>query len=78
MNDIISHIVSKLRTNTTLEEFDGLPITELRRTLLKCLKLIVQTNKEAVRRNEDILGARVALESWTPSLGLLADKDFGA
>ncbi|KAL1922863.1 uncharacterized protein VTP21DRAFT_9239 [Calcarisporiella thermophila] len=76
VDQIIGHLLPKLRSNSPLEEVDGVPITEIRRTYLHCLRLAVTTyHKSAVKqRGFQIPG--IELERWIPTLSLCLEKDF--
>ncbi|KAL1924830.1 uncharacterized protein VTP21DRAFT_4484 [Calcarisporiella thermophila] len=79
VNDVISHIISKLRANTTLEEVDGVPIGQLRRALLRCLQVIITTNQEALlssQEDETTFRLPFALDIWTPTVSLCTDSDY--
>ncbi|KAG0186009.1 plasma membrane localization protein [Apophysomyces sp. BC1034] len=77
LNDITGYIIAKLRAGTTLEQVDGLPITEYRRVALKCLDFVASAGKEVTEAdNEDQCDISVAssLDTWIPAVGLLTDK----
>ncbi|OZJ04102.1 hypothetical protein BZG36_02854 [Bifiguratus adelaidae] len=77
LNDIMAHLIAKLRPGTTLEVVDGLPITNLRIAILKCLKLVINSGKEADEHGGGEVNSEISMDAWTPSLSLLTDNDFG-
>lgn len=88
LNDVAGYVVAKLRTGTTLEQVEGLPIYEYRRVALKCLDLIVTTSCENVSDKTDEQGESPAaaaqyinnglsLTTWLPAIGLLTDATSG-
>ncbi|EPB87379.1 hypothetical protein HMPREF1544_05805 [Mucor circinelloides 1006PhL] len=80
LNDMIGYLTSKLRTNTSLEQVDGMLIHDYRSIVLCCLDSVVQGSKSAISPNSSeaeirIAGTKIPLDAWNPALGLLCDKN---
>ncbi|KAL9544314.1 hypothetical protein MBANPS3_007690 [Mucor bainieri] len=80
LNDMIGYLTSKLRTNTSLEQVDGMLIHDYRSIVLCCLNSVVQGSKSAISPNSSeaeirIAGTKIPLDAWSPALGLLCDKN---
>lgn len=80
LNDMIGYLISKLRTNTSLEYVDDIPIHDYRAIVLYCVDSVVQGSKQAILPNLSqaeisISGPKIPLEAWNPALGLLYDKN---
>ncbi|KAI8883558.1 hypothetical protein K501DRAFT_323404 [Backusella circina FSU 941] len=66
LNDITSYLVSKLRTNTSLDKIEEIDLHEYRMKIFTCLDCIVANTSEA---------NGIPLYAWTPALSLLSDKN---
>jgi hypothetical protein len=66
LNDITSYLVSKLRTNTSLDKIEDIGLYEYRLKVFKCLDCIIANSSEAYG---------IPLYAWTPALSLLSDKN---
>ncbi|KAL1923403.1 uncharacterized protein VTP21DRAFT_8383 [Calcarisporiella thermophila] len=81
VNDIISHLISKLRVNVSLDEVDGIPIWRLRSSVLKCLLLVVLTNYNASTTTDEVeegvgtVRAPLSFEFWTPAICLISCRN---
>lgn len=80
LNDMIGYLTSKLRTNTSLEQVDGMLIHDYRSIVLCCLDSVVQGSKSAISPNSSeaeirIAGTKIPLDAWNSALGLLCDKN---
>ncbi|KAI8885042.1 hypothetical protein K501DRAFT_271108 [Backusella circina FSU 941] len=73
LNDVISYLVSKLRVNTPLENVDGVDLYQYRMVVLNCLESVVDKSVKA--NDSDNSDSFIPLDAWTPSLGLLCDKN---
>ncbi|CAG8505906.1 1212_t:CDS:2 [Racocetra fulgida] len=56
---------------------EGCPLPELRKTLLKCLDIVVRTNKENGIRHSEITRCEVPVEVFHSSIDLCMDEDLG-
>ncbi|CAG8479589.1 1865_t:CDS:10 [Racocetra persica] len=56
---------------------EGCPLPELRKTLLKCLDIVVRTNKENEIRHSEITRCEVPVEVFHSSIDLCMDEDIG-
>jgi hypothetical protein len=78
LNDIMGYLVSKLRTNTTLEYVDNKLIHDYRVIAMSCLDSIVEGSSELLKSTiaeSRIIGSRISLDVWNPALDLLQDKN---
>lgn len=56
---------------------EGYPLPELRKTLLKCLDIVVRTNKGNEIRHSEITRCEVPVEVFHSSIDLCVDEDLG-
>lgn len=73
LNDVISYLVSKLRVNTPLENVDGIELHQYRMIVLNCLESVV--DKSVDSSSSENMDSCIPLNAWTPSVGLLCDKN---
>ncbi|CAG8673878.1 5323_t:CDS:10 [Cetraspora pellucida] len=88
ISDIIEYIIQRLRINPEPIDqsqqgsshssiIEGYPLSELRKTLLKCLDIVVRTNKESEIRHSEITRCEVPVEVFHSSIDLCMDEDLG-
>src|SRR6266542_2906069 len=85
IGDIVELIVQNLKLQASSESqqsndnstTDGIPLAVLRKTLLKCLSVVVQTNKEAEKKLSGKSRGEVPVEVFHKSIDLCADEDLG-
>lgn len=80
LNDMIGYLISKLRTNTSLEYVDDILIHDYRVIVLCCVDSVVQVSKQATLPTLSqveirISGPKIPIEAWNPAFGLLYDKN---
>ncbi|CEP09424.1 hypothetical protein [Parasitella parasitica] len=80
LNDMIGYLTSKLRTNTSLEQVDGMLIHDYRSIVLCCLDSVVRGSQIAITPDSSeaelrIAGTQIPLAAWNPALGLLYDQN---
>ncbi|SAM00011.1 hypothetical protein [Absidia glauca] len=88
-DDITTYILAKLRTGTTLDQVEGIPLVKYRNVVLRCLDLIVgddtddsndSSNPESPHNSDDVTSspasnATISLETWVPAFGILLDSE---
>ncbi|RIB09433.1 hypothetical protein C2G38_2108639 [Gigaspora rosea] len=85
--DIIEYIIQQLHIHPEQTEFsqlgssnssiiEGVPLSELRKTLLKCLDIVVKNNKETEIRHSEITRCEVPVEVFHSSIDLCVDEDL--
>ncbi|KAI8987764.1 hypothetical protein BDF20DRAFT_852105 [Mycotypha africana] len=86
LNDMFNYLTSKLRTNTTLDEVDNLPIHDYRLIVLTCMESIIHSSakdidslnassSESATDQVMIKSSTISSETWNSALGLLQDND---
>ncbi|CAI2182317.1 14376_t:CDS:10 [Funneliformis geosporum] len=87
IGDIVERIVQHLKLQSSTESqqgsnsnssymTDGIPLSLLRKTLLKCLSMVVRTNKEAESKSSGKARGEVPVEIFHNSIDLCADEDL--
>lgn len=88
-DDITTYILAKLRTGTTLDQVEGIPLVKYRNVVLRCLELIVgddtytsndSSNPGSPHNSDDVIpspasNATISLETWVPAFGMLLDSE---
>jgi hypothetical protein len=74
-SDVIGYLIAKLRINTLLETVDDIPLYEYRVIVIRCLTSAIRGFAEAVPSSSCQMRQGAALDTWTPSLGLLYDAN---
>ncbi|KAI8367580.1 uncharacterized protein BYT42DRAFT_131806 [Radiomyces spectabilis] len=84
LNDIAGYLVAKLRTSTTLDVIDQLPIATYRYIVLRCLEAVIRTTKHTDPLSHTTSSEEmsmlppavnfIAANVWTPALSLLTDR----
>ncbi|KAF9436790.1 plasma membrane localization protein [Entomortierella beljakovae] len=76
---IISHIAGKLSFKLggipQPASIEGVPASEYRIALLKCLLAVIKTSKDSGRQEASFHAAEISSDLLTPCLGLLLDKN---
>src|SRR5207248_4885775 len=86
ISDILERIIQHLNlpadreskhgsNNSSITE--GIPLNILRKTLLKCLDIVIQTYKEAEKRLSEMSRSEVPVETFHKTIGLCMDEDLG-
>ncbi|KAI8371233.1 hypothetical protein EDC96DRAFT_86306 [Choanephora cucurbitarum] len=86
LSDMVGYLIPKLKSNTSLEEVEGMPLEAYRVIVLSCLDNVVQGLKKTSASStwtgqveKDTLflpeGIQAPFDTWTPGLSLLHDKD---
>ncbi|GBB96693.1 hypothetical protein RclHR1_02810011 [Rhizophagus clarus] len=85
ISDIVEHIVKHLNLQADPEIkqdnngsliTEGIPINILRKTLLRCLSIVIQTNKKAEKKSSEISICKVPVEIFHDTIGLCMDEDL--
>ncbi|CAG8787175.1 295_t:CDS:2, partial [Dentiscutata erythropus] len=85
--DIIEYIIQHLHIHPEQTELsqqgssqssiiEGVPLSELRKTLLKCLDIVVRNSKETEIRHSEITRSEVPVEVFHSSIDLCVDEDL--
>ncbi|CAG8707638.1 15472_t:CDS:10 [Dentiscutata erythropus] len=85
--DIIEYIIQHLHIHPEQAELsqqgssqssiiEGVPLSELRKTLLKCLDIVVRNSKETEIRHSEITRSEVPVEVFHSSIDLCVDEDL--
>jgi len=86
ISDIVEHIIQHLNLQTDRESKQGsnsdsiteeIPLDILRKTLLKCLDVVIQTYKESEKRLSEMSRSEVPVEIFHNTIGLCMDEDPG-
>lgn len=86
ISDIVEHIIKHLNLQTDPETkqdnngsfiAEGVPLNILRKTLLRCLSIVIQTNKKAEKRSSEMSICKVPVEVFHNTIGLCMDEDLG-
>ncbi|CAG8477164.1 10331_t:CDS:10 [Diversispora eburnea] len=92
ISDIVEHIIQHLCLQSDILDFsqssqrvggsnqsfidEGIPLSDLRNSLLKCLDVVVQTNKDAELRHSEMTRCDVPVEIFHNSIGLCMDENL--
>ncbi|CAB5305772.1 unnamed protein product [Rhizophagus irregularis] len=85
ISDIVEHIIKHLNLQTDPETkqdnngsfiAEGIPLNILRKTLLRCLSIVIQTNKKAEKRSSEMSICKVPVEVFHNTIGLCMDEDL--
>ncbi|CAG8563631.1 9368_t:CDS:10 [Funneliformis mosseae] len=88
ISDIVERIVQHLKLQVSTESqqgsnssssymTEGIPLSLLRKALLKCLSMVVRTNKEAEKKSSGNARSEVPVEIFHNSIDLCTDEDLG-
>ncbi|CAG8664590.1 1043_t:CDS:10 [Funneliformis caledonium] len=88
ISDIVERIVQHLKLQVSTESqqgsnssssymTEGIPLSLLRKALLKCLSMVVLTNKEAEKKSSGNARSEVPVEIFHNSIDLCTDEDLG-
>ncbi|ORX84981.1 hypothetical protein K493DRAFT_341855 [Basidiobolus meristosporus CBS 931.73] len=73
INDTLQFLINKLSIGCSEKEVDGVPISAIRRALLKCMRIMVDINAEAVKKSR-YDHSEIPFEMITPTLCLFANE----
>ncbi|RHZ79368.1 hypothetical protein Glove_149g122 [Diversispora epigaea] len=76
--DILDSPQSSQRVSGSNQSFieEGIPLSDLRNALLKCLDVVVQTNKDSELRHSEMTRCDVPVEIFHNSIGLCMDENL--
>jgi hypothetical protein len=86
IGDIVESITQQLNLQNDPESKQGsngssitdeIPPNILRKILLRCLSMVIQTNKEAEKRSPGMSRVKIPIEAFHNTIGLCMDEDLG-